>query len=293
MKSPSDKVMPTTEDEWTIHTLNIHGNFFEMACQQAIKDSGNWQLTTTEYPLEVYGHETALDIRADTNLAGLSVTMLIECKKNNPEFTEWVFFPKREPQTTLRLPIANVQGKFLRPFSLPSFSAIADVGRETKSQYSSIENKTKTKTSNAAIYDAAKQVSIATSSIWTAEAVAIMELQRPNATFIIPVIVTTARLSVCNFDVKDVDKATGEIPFTRAHLSPVDRYIVYEFPLPPALQSKFNKYEPEVMKPDSLIRRHILIVQADHFEQFLQTDSTDIIKSGLREKYYESGIPVL
>ena len=37
MKSSADKVIPKTEKDWTIHALNIHGNFFERACQQTIK----------------------------------------------------------------------------------------------------------------------------------------------------------------------------------------------------------------------------------------------------------------
>jgi hypothetical protein len=92
---------PKTQDDWTIHAINIHGFFFERWCQQAILDAEGWALKTTNYPVEyppAYEHtrsqESTLDIRAEKDFGDNRITLLIECKKNNPEFINWVFFSK-------------------------------------------------------------------------------------------------------------------------------------------------------------------------------------------------------
>src|SRR5215216_6045661 len=88
---------PQTDEEWTIHSLNIHGTFFERWCQRAISESPSWRPAKTNvpvsFPLEG-GKESELDIQAEFNSSGLRVALLIECKKNNPDFVDWIFFPK-------------------------------------------------------------------------------------------------------------------------------------------------------------------------------------------------------
>jgi hypothetical protein len=91
---------PSTDSEWTIHSINIHGVFFERWCQQAIESVNGWKVEATQYPVDfisqngrVRGNESALDIRAELNHESLHITLLIECKKNNPDFVNWIFFP--------------------------------------------------------------------------------------------------------------------------------------------------------------------------------------------------------
>ena len=62
---------PSTDFEWTIHSLNIHGLFFQEWCASVVQHSNNWDLMTTEYPVEypppngpIRGKESRLDIRA-------------------------------------------------------------------------------------------------------------------------------------------------------------------------------------------------------------------------------------
>ncbi len=99
---------PQEDHDHTVHALNIHGTFFERWCQQIVVDSSKWRLDATNYPVAYHRSgelaslkESALDIRAFHGPASnmmrpyRSLTLLIECKKNNPEFIEWVFFPSR------------------------------------------------------------------------------------------------------------------------------------------------------------------------------------------------------
>src|SRR6266513_852053 len=95
--------VPTTHDEWTLHSINIHGVFFERLCQNVVAKNQYWKLISTNYSVEfpppsgpIRGTESSADIVARRRYDNfdLSVTLTIECKKNNPELVNWVFFPK-------------------------------------------------------------------------------------------------------------------------------------------------------------------------------------------------------
>src|SRR5690349_10497478 len=108
------RVQPSTEDEWIIHSINIHGVFFERWCQKKISDTPPWLVKSTNYPVEfpppngpLRGKESALDIRAEVRQGDLLFTLVIECKKNNPDFVKWVFFPKSS-QPSYRIPVAQI-----------------------------------------------------------------------------------------------------------------------------------------------------------------------------------------
>src|SRR5438067_1186455 len=79
--------MATTQDEWTIHALNIHGVFFERRCESLVADTPGWKVLATNYPVEFpppngpwRGKESSLDIwaRRDSEPSWV-VDTLIEC----------------------------------------------------------------------------------------------------------------------------------------------------------------------------------------------------------------------
>ena len=43
---------PSTDEEWTIHAINIHGLFFERWCQDIISKSNTWRVRYVNYPVE-------------------------------------------------------------------------------------------------------------------------------------------------------------------------------------------------------------------------------------------------
>jgi hypothetical protein len=120
--------------------------------------------------------------------------------------------------------------------------------RETRGNYQELRNNQKqnnqlTRTTNAAITDAAYQVALATKAIWVEEETHSRKKSEYNPTpeleyqtqFILPCIVTTAKLYSCNFDPKDVDPARGEIQLDKVTLEEIP-FAVYEYPLPKHLQ---------------------------------------------------------
>src|SRR6185436_19631018 len=109
----ADRQRPTTEDEWIIHALNIHGLFFERWCKQVVDDSPAWWCASTHEPVEFppgTGKESNLDLKAVLNFKesadGYSrfLTLPIERKKNNPDFIKWIFFPKTKTKGSGRGP---------------------------------------------------------------------------------------------------------------------------------------------------------------------------------------------
>jgi hypothetical protein len=228
-----------TQHDWTIHSINIHGLFFERWCQQAVAEAEGWTLDAVNYPVEFpppngpwRGKESALDIRASRGEPDNRLCLLIECKKNNPEFVDWVFFPKSRERATLHFNVSQVANTFREApdqdwdtvtgiSQSRSRFVIADEARETRGNYLELKKDSgnKTKTSNHAIQEAANQVSLAKQAVLHEDAQICKRLKNlsPHVQppwkrkLYFPAIVTTARLFVCEFDSTAVNPATGEI----------------------------------------------------------------------------------
>jgi hypothetical protein len=278
---------PQSEKDWTIHALNIHGEFFERSCQQVIRETPPWTLTTTNYPVAVDGHQSELDIRADLEVGNKRVILLIECKKNNPEFVNWIFFPKAPQTQTVILPSVERSGTHVRDFLYdrpfgPLPIPIADGGRETRGNYLaySKQKSDKTRTSNTAIIDAAKQIALATESIYREEIHRAAGRRAPSSsdlTIIVPLIVTSAKLLLCSFNPEDVVVETGEVPLTRVVLSEVPHGVVYEYPLPKHLHATHDIQTLEFRSIERFVRRHVVVVQSARFSNFLGNDALQLL----------------
>jgi hypothetical protein len=105
-----------------------------------------------------------------------------------------------------------------------------------------------TKTAKNSIEDAAYQVALAPQSILLEEELHCNTLrdhaikQQGEAQllpykrqFFLPVIVTTARLFICNFDPADIVIARGELPLDKAQINQYP-YLLYRYALPRSLQ---------------------------------------------------------
>lgn len=287
---------PTSDTEWTVHSLNIQGTFFERWCQEKIKES-RWDIISTNYPVEFpphngpfVGEQSALDIYAQLKKTTILLTLLIECKKNNPEFIDWVFFPHSNKKRHKHFNGSLIQkaptqdanknwdttGMISQMISLewiPTSEAW-----ETRGKYADYKRGDKTRTSNTSITDAAHQVSLATRAIFQKELnnTEVLSSKQVNMQpspvhqIFIPTIVTTAKLLLCNFDVKDIDEKTGEIPFSKATFEE-QPYLLYEYPLPVPFHSTPSD-ELGVLKTgdkDFGTRMDILVVNSSHLSEFL------------------------
>jgi hypothetical protein len=302
--TPMQKKEPKTDHDWTIHSLNIHGLFFQRKCEEMIRNQRGWKVELTEYPVEYppYGTgpsgssrtaESALDIYAEHNLDNDRLTLLIECKKNNPEFVDWIFFLKQNGPSSIRYTKIDTHGGAPGPGRWTANlywdthglnDILANEARESRGSYLDYQRNDRTKTANAAITGAARQVALATQAI-KQERIDFLhtmsnDLQQQPKPFdrqvFLPVIATTARLFTCDFDPDDVSADDGEIPLDKATLTERD-WLYYEYPMSRALyQLPANAVTSISMHdrdPQRLMdihgRMHILVVQGKALPELL------------------------
>lgn len=279
---------PTTEDEWTIHSINIHGFFFERWCQKIVKQSGDWMLISNNYPVEAPAGgirtktiESNLDILASSADPTRVKTLLIECKKSNPELANWVFFPKQRfqrpisvvlPRVMMPELVRGIQGspRFV-PFVYNDMLSVSDEARETRADYATHKSGNITKTANNAIGDAAYQIALATQALINKE-FEIVQVGPLQQKFFFPTIVTTANLYTCVFSADDVSPSTGEIPFSKASLQK-ENWLIYEYAVPMHLQSRGQKWDglEQIKDPEIFNRMHIFVVNSQYLPRFLNT----------------------
>ena len=155
---------------------------------------------------------------------------------------------------------------------------VANDSREVRGDYVKHPSNAKTKTSNAAIQDAAYQVALANRAIVDEDSTLLAKARsaasHPNPPWIrktyIPIIVTTARLFQAEFSADSVDIASGEIPINSVNLKSISN-VVYEYPLPKHLQHPPVDALPALVgaEIESCTRMHIVIVQAESLQSFL------------------------
>jgi hypothetical protein len=302
---------PVTDNDWIIHSLNIHGSFFQRKCVDMIINfpiqtvRTNIRLVETEYPVEYpprkvtdfKNKESRLDILArirSENYPNYAMDVVIECKKNNPEFTNWIFFEKYpdsgQKQSFVGTYVGENGGAFYTAKNLKLPGYISSDGREVKQNYSNINSRDKTRTTNTNIEDACYQVVLATHSLIDEQFTqfTLPAERRNNELFIlylyIPMIVTTANLYISDYDVSNVSIDKGEIPFDKTNLKLVDS-LWYEYPVPPHLQLINEKWglNPSNAGKDFTYRRCIYIVNSVHFHEaliYLYGKATDLLDFG-------------
>ena len=298
---------PATEEEWRTHVFNIHGTPFEHLCQYHLRQSPDWKFKSSRYPVEFPPSYTPqvsqtknseLDLWGTCNPPGLKIELLVECKKNNRAYTDWIFFPARYPTP----PSLRTLEYLNRPWEsgnswspnqkilylvTPPDIAVTDDGRETKGNYQARWELSQngrqlprdfTKTSNAAITDAANQIALASQALLhqerrNQEAVAAGRAYPiPNWLHVfLPLVVTTATLWTCQYPAENVAMVTGEIPFSEVQYQQ-HPYLFFTYALPPILQFHTGDDRSEYRTDgewEQLARFSILVVQSAAFPGLL------------------------
>jgi hypothetical protein len=237
------------------------------------------------------GKEGELDLWLEAEQGSDRLHLVVECKKNNPEFVNWVFFRRASSAEGNPFVVSQVTnqprddppngwtaGASIR--TLTATGAVTIDGRETRGDYSRIKDrKSKTRTANNAIRDAAYQVALSTKAI-VAEQLRFSQALGGHAdagvppwmsSVVFPVIVTTAHLFECAFDPENVDPATGELPLEKVSLQALDQ-VIYEYALPRHLQSGPADLRAALVgnTMERFWRMHLLVIQSTHFARFLQ-----------------------
>jgi hypothetical protein len=285
---------PQSENEWIVHSINIHGFFFESWCRSVVESANRWKVVSTNEPVGLGGKESNLDIWAEFRSATQNkvLNLLIECKKHKPEFKKWIFFSKQPvpeigsvviPEvvvekvgsTSERL---RVNAKASRKYPHNELY-ITNEGQEVRGEYIQIDDdKTKTNTDNTSIMEAMYKVALATQSIFydvkdDADRFAMGKTgskQWRHQSFL-PIVVTTARLFACEFEPNEVDASSGEIDLDKANIIEKS-YLIYEYPLPKHLQSQERHWFSTLdeLERQELTRLNIVIVNSNSLHNFVR-----------------------
>lgn len=311
---------PESSEEWTTQALNIQGSLFERLCQYLIlQKSSEWTFRSSKYPVEfppsfnpisaTQTKNSELDLWVTSQVPGLKIELLIECKKNNPEFVDWVFFPceivtRPQIRTIQYYSVVGTEEAVQSPpgwwaakrqiLSLEANFIIANDARETRGDYEALKRQLEqpnnqnnqkarrnfTKTANDSITSAAHQIALATQAIIYQEKTnnearrmsqPVVPLRPPWRHVFLPMIVTTAHLSVCHVHPEDVDLATGEVPLEKVRYER-HPFLFFNYALPPALQYQLDdsrvNYRSET-EIEQMARLSILVVQSTAFPDIL------------------------
>jgi len=235
------------------------------------------------------GKESAVDVIAQHLGDDVLLTLVVECKKHNPEFVDWILFSGRTKRqlytptlTFLGVSEAEASWRLVRRV-LWLGAPEADDARETRGSYGDKKklDSQKTKTSNSSIADAAYQVALGV------QALALEELQRATTLdssgreysrdwtdqVFAPLIITTANLKLCEFDANAINASTGEIAYSDVSLSEVP-YVILEYGLPRHLHPADVRFENFATDESVEIwsRLQIPVVNSRSLGQFLNSE---------------------
>jgi hypothetical protein len=201
---------------------------------------------------------------------------------NNPDFVDWVFFEAnramlRIPRLWINQIRSTKESGEVRPSpevtmcGFDPLGRVADHASETRGTYDDKTSRKNTKTSAQAINDACHQLAIATQAIVHEDRNRLVsdyqrsDGWRPKKALLnfVPVIVTTARLFILEFDPSKVSAETGEIDRKDAKLEPVE-WLDYLYPIPRHLQ-----FGGPDLPWYQLMKLPIAIVGSRHFRKFL------------------------
>jgi hypothetical protein len=272
------------------HALNVEGIFFQQRVSQICRESG-WLVTAEEYPVAyppgngpIVGKEGRLDIRAEKQFTDYRTVLVVECKKTNADYKDWVFFLKGEGRITAALikmqgkpgaaEAATGKSKWDVSTNIAYFTSglVAQDARELRAEYGKPESwKSSTARIETACYQAVQAAQALVDEVASRQQLLLSHGREPEpSTWIIPVVVTTANMMVCRFDLKDVALETGEIDWKKVSFEPRDA-IAYEYPLPVHLQMKpAEPIRVEQSRVEDLVKKHVLVVKAASLEGFLK-----------------------
>ena len=278
--------------ESAVKALEEHGHLFQQRCLEEAKKLDRYKLESEEYPVSIGDVDTVIDfvLSADTESL-VKFYFVFECKRANPDYVTWLFPKARDSkEPSFRFLATNLHARpradffeiFLRTAELSLFPAelrmTVGEGLEVKDK----ENRGK-RSKTDSIYGACQQVltGIAGLALELKERKYVSKEPKPIAMqFIIPIVVTTAKLYVTEYNRTDVNLSTGKPPLSKSDTYKVD-WVSYDFPL----RGAFQIAQPEEWENNLFYRlrktrqkfkvQSVAIVNSDHLAQFLQKLNLD------------------
>jgi len=280
------------KDSFVIGVLNLHGSFFHRKVINEIL-AVSLEVLEKEFPIELNNERTKIDIIASDK--NCTKYYIIECKKVDNDFKTWVFFQDKkigdgdksvvelksgQPTVIDIIRLVGGQNKLLRTFFTTVNQSITKSlcyeGFEVKIDYEkdgviNISNIHKALNNNN-IEKACNQV------LSGSRGYALQQMRRSEVTgngklaYFIPIVVTTAKLKLCDVEVDNIDLKRGiVIDKERARLKDVD-WVIYNYK--PNFMLKEENQIPLLSKPEWLNESvdylmSVYIVNSESLQKFL------------------------
>lgn len=280
MTRASTKGLPSMSDDAArTEALNVAGTFFQRKVAGEFRRRGGWRVLAEEYPVTYpqtgplsERQSSAMDIWVANSEAwhggspgSPAFAAQIECKKADPGFIDWVFLLKHGDDLRFRHLILRRDRDAVPDHNLfvagGNLHSLCDDGRELKGNYRGAD---RTKSTSSRIQDAARQAALATlSTALTLQRNPQPPLGQFRVIHLVPVVVTTANLFICEFALQDIQQATGKLPPKSAKYEPTE-YVVYDYPLTGGLTFPGVGISGHISDDniELLVKMHVLIVNA-------------------------------
>jgi hypothetical protein len=274
MAGTKDKVQPDRFAD----AFNRHGYAFQnkvVSVAQQLYERRRphaWAFEVSEFPVEVVGYGTRIDFVLWWQHTGY--WMLAECKRVNPAYADWFFvrtpYVRRNQSERYIVELATeTDGSFkARGASIgnPDPEEVAHIGVEVKS-----DKHGDSAGGRNAIEEAATQISRGVNGMATFLSENRQALGPSRYRVLIPVIFTTAKLYVGEWDVSAVDLEKGELDVSK--LAVKERpFVYYQYHLSPGIKHRASP-RPQATDLSTALRseyiRTIAIVTATGIEPFL------------------------
>lgn len=250
----------------------------ELARGESEHPRSKWRIEPIEFPVSVHGQDSRIDLLFRDEESNPSI-VIGECKRTNPEYSEWCFCPYRRTGPSHndqliaqrihrpRLYRREIQAT-IAPISLQR-SEVCHLGLVVPGKKAT-GRQAETRPQQQ-IEDACAQVCRGLSGLTNTLAQMPTLLDGKELITIFPVVFTTARLWVGKPDLWRADLTTGNPP-PADELEQVD-WLCYQYPMSPGLMhdvrlGKEPESLPEYVASKSL--RTIVVVHAARAKEFFQ-----------------------
>lgn len=264
-----------------LNKVNADGYGFQFAVVKAAErlfdeNKSPWRFPVTEFPVEVRGCQTRIDIIFRHRRPGL--WLICECKRANPALRDWCFL--KAPYTNRGTLAGQVYADCLvwsgsgpapsvQVSRLHSSDRIYHLAAEIKGK----EKGESSGSGRGAIEEAVAQALRGQNGLVQF----LSSHERANSLGVVkllPVVITTANLWASNADIANADLATGKLDKAGEQLNPID-WLWYHYPQSPGLKHTLTT-SPSEGDDDVLIEalysefvRPVAVVSASGLPAFL------------------------
>jgi len=248
------------------NSLNETGFFLQKKIEEILKDSktAGWALKYCDRPFAypprngpIKGSEGRVDIIAEKMCsAGLGYSF-IECKRANPEYCDWVFFPAYE-QRQFFYSLHNKKSVGCGSIRISDFhdSVLCDIGVGIKEKGTDRGNR------KVADANEIEKVCEQTCHALVGVGVTDLSLRSNDHLQFFPLVITTANLFIAEYDAENIDISNGKIATVNLQLKSVD-WIYFNYPMPQYLHFA-NEISPNFAR-----KATVIIVNSKKAEEFL------------------------